>query len=199
MRCEDIKVIMGALADGEVAPRIRSEAEAHLKACTACRAEHSAQLQVKGLLSNLPQEDAPAFLMTRVMADIKARKGAKSPAKLRWAYSSAAALLLLLFAVVTVSVMHPAGNLENSGIYKSLPTESSEMAPASVGGLTPASMETEYSTFGDFVQQRHEDVRDSLRVHREFSPGLENTVKEIKGSDGIYKELPKDKDEEKNK
>jgi hypothetical protein len=199
MRCEDIKVIMGALADGEVAPHVRSEAEAHLKSCAACRAEHSEQLAVKGMLAGLPQEDAPAFLMTRVLADIKLRKGAKSPAKLRWAYSSAAALLLLL-AIVTVSVMHPASNLENSGIYKSPPTESSEMVPAPVAGLTPASMETEYSTFGDFVQQRHEDVRDSLRVHREFSPGLENAVIELKGSDGIYKELPKDKDkDEENK
>ena len=198
MKCEDFKVIMGALADGEVTPRVRLEAETHLKACADCRAEHSAQLAVKGLLSSLPQEDAPAFLMTRVMADIKARKGAKNPAKLRWAYSSAAALLLLL-AVITVSVMHPAGNMVNSGIYKNLPTESSQIVPASAGGLTPASMETEYSTFGDFVQQRHDDVRDSLRVHREFSPGLESTVEEIKGSDGIYKELPEDEDEEAEK
>ncbi len=180
---------MGALADGEVAdPRVRSEAEAHLKACTACRAEHSAQLAVKGLLANLPQEDEPAFLMTRVMADIKARKGAKSPAKLRWAYSSAAALLLVI--VITVgSMMMPHNN--GDGIYIPVPNERATqvLAPTMSGDLTPAS-------FGDFVQQRHDDVRDSLRVHREFSPGLESTVLEIKGSEGIYKELPEDEDEE---
>ncbi len=198
MRCEDIRGIMGALADGEVTPRVRSEAEAHLKACAACRAEHSAQLAVKGMLSNLPQEDAPAFLMTRVMAEIAQRKRAHSPIKLRWAYSGAAALVLLL-VVAAIGVMHPGGSAQNSGIYKALPNQPSEVRLAPANGLTHASAEAEYPTFGEFVQQRHEDVRDSLRVHQEFSPGLESAVRELKGSNGIYKELPEDKDKEKGK
>lgn len=186
MRCEDIKGIMGALADGEVAPHVRSEAEAHIKSCAACRAEHSAQLAVKSLLASLPQEDAPAFLMTRVMAQIKERKGVKSPAKLRWAYSSAAALLLVVVFVVGGMLM-PHGN---NDVYTPLEKGTAQAyTPTMSGELTPAS-------FGDFVQQRHDDVRDSLRVHREFSPGLENAVIEIKGSDGIYKELPEDKDKD---
>lgn len=181
---------MGALADGEVASRARSEAEAHLKSCAACRAEHSAQLVVKSLLASLPQEEAPAFLMTRVMAEIKERKGAKSPAKLRWAYSSAAALLLVIVIAVG-SMLMPRGNPD--GIYTPLEKGAAQAyTPTMSGDLTPAS-------FGDFVQQRHDDVRDSLRVHREFSPGLENAVIELKGSDGIYKELPEDEDEEAKK
>jgi hypothetical protein len=185
MKCIDVKGIMGALADGELADaRLREEAEAHLRECALCRAEFSAQVEVKRLVAAHPREQASPFLATRVMAEISQRKRARIPARMRWAYSGAAALLLIV--AITVGVLMPHGN----NIYPTLPKSASQANVSTWSGeFTPVS-----ANFGEFVQQQHEDARDLLRASNELSPDLESTVRELKEGESIYKELPKEKE-----
>lgn len=196
MRCDELKGIIGALVDGEAASaRHREQALAHTKECLACRSELAAQLKVKSLLAKLPQEDAPAFLSTRIMAEIARRKQARTPLKQRLAYSGAVALALLL-AGIGFGMMMPGTEMDGNGIYKNLDTQPTVTRYLHDSGLTPVSMEAQYGSFGDFVHQRHEDVRDSLRVQVELTPGLESAVRELKDGNGLYKELPKDEGKE---
>ena len=191
MKCIDLTGIMGALADGELTDvRLREEAEAHLRECARCRAEFHGQAEVRRLLASHPREQASPFLATRVMARISQRKPARIPLKLRWAYSGAAAALVLVVVMAVGGMMTPRGG-SNNGIYTPLPEKGMAQVYTSTwsGDLRPAS-----ANFGDFVRQQHEDARDLLRASNEMSPDLENTVREMKEGESIYKELPKDKE-----
>jgi predicted anti-sigma-YlaC factor YlaD len=185
MKCNELKGIIGALAGGELTDaRKRREAEAHIRECAGCRAEFAAQAHVRRLLAAHPREEASPFMATRVMAEVRQLKRRFSPVKLRWAYSGAAALVLVAVMLVG-GMMHPS---RSPGIYTPLPEKAASQyyVPTMSGDLTPAS-------FGEFVQQQHEDASGLLRAGGDM-PQLEDTVRQITDKEGIYKELPKEKE-----
>jgi anti-sigma factor RsiW len=79
MKCEDAKLLVHALADGELDAGHAREVEAHAAACSACGAELAAALDVKGVLAAADLRfSAPDTLRARVDGAIPKRQPAAS-------------------------------------------------------------------------------------------------------------------------
>ena len=66
MNCAEVRTLLSALADGEIADdRLREKVRSHMDNCEACRQEYALQLDIKSKLSELEPEEASVFLATR--------------------------------------------------------------------------------------------------------------------------------------
>jgi len=82
MRCEEAAELLGALADGELEPARRADAEAHAAACAACAADLQALRALSAAVrAGAPYHRAPADLRVRIGRGLR---GAQAPALLSW-------------------------------------------------------------------------------------------------------------------
>ena len=112
MNCEDARVAVTALVDGELDPVRAAEVERHLEGCAACRALRDSDLALReALRANLPYYRAPAALKERTRAGTRASFGpARSPV-FRWDWGLAFAAGLVA-AVLGMIYRPPAAGLE---------------------------------------------------------------------------------------
>ncbi len=187
MNCADIKKLLSAFVDGEIADeRLRGTIQAHLAECEGCRREYNLQLGVKSEISKLGVKAVSGALSTRIMAEIGLRR--RRRAAWRWSYASAGAAALVVVMILLVGgFFAPYSNME---IYKSLP----DKAPARA--VIPAgSVESADNGFEDYILSRHEEARAMLEVREEWAPELDLIVQRLRGEeddDSLYKELPED-------
>lgn len=102
-KCSEVKRLIPAWLDGELAPARRDTVAKHLAGCVVCRAEMAAlRADRQALVSSRTPEPSP-FLVTRVMAEVRRTRPARvllpSPA-LR-----AAAAVLAVFAGLGAGVL----------------------------------------------------------------------------------------------
>jgi anti-sigma factor RsiW len=100
---------LSAYADGELSPDERREVEAHLQTCVECREELAGLRQVKHLIGQLPEREAPQEVwqgLRRRIAEEEERTVASGmletmrAAFRRPAYAAAAAMLVLILIAV---------------------------------------------------------------------------------------------------
>ena len=100
MTCTDIRPELSAYIDGELSAAVRTEVEAHLKACEECRQElDSFRAMDLDFREHLPQVDPDASLFAR----FQNRLDRRTPRRLSWwklgwitAATAAATLMVLL-------------------------------------------------------------------------------------------------------
>ena len=73
--CEEYKILMNMVIDGEASPEDQWLLEDHLKVCAACRSEYEQLKYIAAQMRDM-QEDAPDDLHTTIMAAIKEVKPA---------------------------------------------------------------------------------------------------------------------------
>ena len=191
MNCAEVRTLLSALADGEIADdRLREKVQSHMDNCEACRQEYALQLDIKSKLSELEPEEASVFLATRVTAEIKQLRRRRSVWRWSYAYAGAAAVIALVVMLGGGLLVHPSAQ----GVYKSLP----DVAPATVA-LPRSSNGDGYGSFTELVVGRHEEARELLKVREEWAPEFEQIVQRLGGEEddeSLYKELPKENTED---
>jgi anti-sigma factor (TIGR02949 family) len=191
MNCAEVKNLLSAFVDGEVADgRLRDSIQAHLAECESCMKEYELQLRVKTEISRLGIKEAASTLSTRIMAEIGQRR--RRRAAWRWSYASAGAVALVVVVILLVGgLWNP---YSSTDIYKNLP----DRAPAR-GVISEGAVESADADFEDFILSRHEEARDMLKVREEWAPELNLIVQRLSGEEGddsLYKELPAENAEE---
>jgi anti-sigma factor RsiW len=88
MKCPKVQDHLSAYVDGEVPEELRRKLEAHLEACTICRAELAALGRLDQALATLPAPASPD-VTRRVLAQVR------RPARPWWRSLSIAASLVL--------------------------------------------------------------------------------------------------------
>lgn len=78
MNCGRVRHLLPPYLDQEVSGRTRNVLRLHLASCPACRAELAALQADMGLLEQVRPPEAPPYLATRVMADIRQRQSANA-------------------------------------------------------------------------------------------------------------------------
>ena len=68
--CEEYKILMNMVIDGEASPEDKWLLEEHLKVCAACRSEYEQLKYIAAQMRDM-QEDVPAHLHNTIMAGIK--------------------------------------------------------------------------------------------------------------------------------
>lgn len=76
MSCDEARKLLVALADGEPAGAGADRARRHVASCPACARELEELERDTALLRAEPRPEPPAFLLTRTMARVRARKAA---------------------------------------------------------------------------------------------------------------------------
>lgn len=77
MKCSEVRRMLPAWLDRELADSRRDEVAKHLAACVVCRAEMAAlRRDLAALASGRAPEPSP-FLLTRVMAEVRTRRLAR--------------------------------------------------------------------------------------------------------------------------
>ena len=196
MKCTDVRILLGALADGELGDeQLRQRLVAHMEECGSCRQEYAIQAEVKQMFARLEREEASFFLAARTMSAIAAQKRTQLVWNWRWAYAGAAAAVVLLVSLGSLFLVQP----QSADVYKALPDSTSHRV--AVGGpssILPEEEGVTYSSFPELVERRHDEAQELLRVGSEWMQ-LDNTVRVLSGDEGeesIYKELPGDEENE---
>jgi len=76
-KCSEVKRLLPAWLDGELAPARRDEVAKHLAACVVCRAEMAALRSDRQALVSARVPGPSSFLLTRVMAEVKRTRPAR--------------------------------------------------------------------------------------------------------------------------
>lgn len=96
MACDDYRIVMMALLDGEIEQEEQTAVEQHVRSCRRCRSEYAQLQELNALTSRMrfikPQEAVWAHYYSGVCRKIEARGG--------WALWSAGALLLVTTGVL---------------------------------------------------------------------------------------------------
>lgn len=74
MSCEDRQELLQDLASGEISAQAKSEIEAHVEVCAACRRDLSAYRMLFQALPNLPEPAIPVDLSEQVMAAVRSQR-----------------------------------------------------------------------------------------------------------------------------
>ncbi len=191
MNCAEVRTLLGALADGEIADdNLREKLQSHLDGCEDCRREYTLQIDVKSKLSELEPEVTSSFLATRTMAEINQRRRRRVIWRWSYAYAGAAAVIALMVMLGGTLLVRPSA----PGIYKSLP----DVAPAPVV-VSRSPDANGYGSFTELVVGRHEEARELLKVRGEWTPEFEQIVQRLGGEEddeALYKELPEENAED---
>lgn len=102
MNCEQFRNMVYDLAEGELAPEVRNEAELHMKSCPDCRKEYEECVKLTDTLRSMGEVKAPEDLLPNVMREISVSKKRIAPKIIRFGTAAAAAVLLIA-GVVTVA------------------------------------------------------------------------------------------------
>ena len=194
MKCSEVRIWLGALADGEVRDPTRRQAmEEHLGACPSCRQEYATQQEMKRLVGSMERQQASAFLATRVTAGIRARpRPAFGPLQLTYVAAVFLAALIvtggLLFGLPDV-----ARRSDTSGLFKELPGSASHLSTreSAWGPLTRRTP----GSFYEFVEVEHERATELVRARSEWAEDLESLLEQISEDEAVdeethLKELP---------
>jgi anti-sigma factor RsiW len=122
MNCDDMRLRLVSLADGAIGSDEAEAARRHLAACEDCRGLLERLQADAELLRREPAPEVPAFLATRIMADVRGRK---RPAG-RWFGLSPA--LVRVAAAVLVGVGIWLGILLGRGIVGNQPSLDQKLA-----------------------------------------------------------------------
>jgi predicted anti-sigma-YlaC factor YlaD len=98
--CELIRARLAEYAVGGLRGRMKKRVEAHVGACSDCRAELTALERTGALLDSVGAQDAPAGTWEAVRQRIGERPRARVGAPVRWGWAmGAVALVLVVLAV----------------------------------------------------------------------------------------------------
>ena len=120
MNCGQVRRLLPPFLDKELSGRAREQITSHLASCPTCRTELEALKEDMGLLEQVGTPEAPPFLVTRVMAEVRQRQAAPRGLA-RLAGSLAAALLVAVS--VGAGVFFGAGLAQTSAAAASNTTE----------------------------------------------------------------------------
>ncbi len=76
MDCRTARRVLPASLDSELAGTEQERLSSHLVQCPACRVEAERLLHELAALRELPRPDVPPYLITRVMAEVRAHRPA---------------------------------------------------------------------------------------------------------------------------
>jgi anti-sigma factor RsiW len=100
MNCNRIRRLLPPFLDGEMAGRAQVAVAAHLASCPACRGELEALRADLTFLRSSAEPEAPAFLLTRVMAEARqAGLARRQTFSLGRVFAAVAAMLLVAVSV----------------------------------------------------------------------------------------------------
>jgi predicted anti-sigma-YlaC factor YlaD len=99
MKCKQVQSLLSAYSDGELAGQSQAAVAAHLGDCPACRSELEVMASDRRALGLVSVPEHPAFLVTRVMAEVRNRPGARREFALGRALSTAAAVLVVAASI----------------------------------------------------------------------------------------------------
>lgn len=99
MKCKQVQCLLSAYSDGELAGKSQVAIEAHLGECPACRSELEAMAADRQTLRLVSAVEHPAFMMTRVIAEVRSRPGARREFALGRVLSTAAAVLVVAASI----------------------------------------------------------------------------------------------------
>lgn len=130
MKCDEVRLRLVSLAEGALSADEAESVRGHLSGCADCR-ELQDQLQADAeLLCREPAPEVPAFLATRIMAEVRARKQTAG----RWWVMSPA--LARVAAVVLVGVGLWLGAMLGRGIVGNQPSLNERLAACGMQVLT---------------------------------------------------------------
>lgn len=187
MNCADVKNLLSALTDDEIADdRLREKLQSHLDGCEDCRKEYSLQLEMKSKVSELEPEVASGSLTTRIMAEISQRRRRRVIWRRSYAWAGSAAVVALLAVLSGTLLIHPSA----PGVYKNLP----ETAPAPLA-LSRSSDVSQFEDVSELIMTRHDEARERLKFRDEWNPEFEQIVQNLRSDKDVaslYKELPEE-------
>ena len=131
MKCDEVILRLVSLADGAISAGEAEAVRGHLAACADCRALLEQLRADAGLLRREPAPQVPAFLATRIMAEVRVRK---QPAGRWWGMSPA---LARVAAVVLVAVGIWLGTVLGRGILGNQPSLEQQLAAYGIGAVEP--------------------------------------------------------------
>jgi anti-sigma factor RsiW len=124
MNCGQVKRLLPSSLDEELSGRVREQIASHLASCPACRVELEELRADMGLLEQVGTPEVSPFLVTRVMAEVRARERPAGQGFRRVVGSLAAAL------AVVVSI--GAGVFFGSGLAQASTTVATNSTEAAV-------------------------------------------------------------------
>lgn len=113
LSCDDVRVCLEALVDGELGSAERTAVEAHCAGCEACGRERTRARALWSALRELPEPDPPADLLGRVREAAAAEEVVARRWRRGWPVLAAAALVLLAVGSVLIrATIRPAPDPE---------------------------------------------------------------------------------------
>lgn len=94
MKCDEVKISLSGLVDGELDIRQKEIVEDHIVSCDNCREEYSRLLKLKEVTSDMKHYDLPDQLMAGYWQGIYRR----TERGFGWIFLSIGAILLITFA-----------------------------------------------------------------------------------------------------
>jgi anti-sigma factor RsiW len=108
MKCNKVTKRLSAWLDGEVSGTEKDRISRHLEKCANCRQELEILKADANVLRAFESPDASPYLLTRVMAEVRAEEPVRMPARRPWwqrAMPIAAGVLLVAGGLVAGTVM----------------------------------------------------------------------------------------------
>ncbi len=122
MKCDEVKLLLVSLADGALRERESQVVQAHVVTCASCRQESELLKADAELLRRDVRPEVPAYLATRIMAEVRARQHQARP----WFGLSPS--LARIAAVVLVVVGVWVGTILGQGLVSSRPSLRNRLA-----------------------------------------------------------------------
>lgn len=134
-KCEDCRVLLSALLDGELSEDERAAVMRHLDACEDCRALFNDLCATHELLSSMGEEDVPEGFSARVMQRVHARR-------MRGTLRRVSALAACLAVVLLVGGLLASAGLGQSTFKSAENTAAPDFEDAVMDTETPMVSET---------------------------------------------------------
>lgn len=147
-KCEDCRVLLSALLDGELSEDERAAVMRHLDACEDCRAFFSDLSATHELLVSMGEEDVPEGFSARVMRRVHARR-------MRGTLRRVSALAACLAVVLIVGGLLASAGLGQSTFKSAENTAAPDFEDAVMDAETPSVSET-YGTAINGAEDRAE-------------------------------------------
>ena len=98
MKCDEVRKRLSRFLDGELNVREKELVSRHIEQCPDCRQEFAALEENRELLRSAQTPEAPAYLVTRVMAEVRSQTSGRQRTSPFWAraFATAAAVLVVV-------------------------------------------------------------------------------------------------------
>lgn len=98
MKCDEVRKRLSRFLDGELNVREKELVSRHIEQCPGCRQELAALEADRAILRTAQMPETPAYLVTRVMAEVRSQTSGRQRTSPFWAraFATAAAVLVVV-------------------------------------------------------------------------------------------------------